>query len=91
MATNYDETNQYDLNAHYWLYQFTELDIIMKAIAIPKDRYFAEEEREDAPRNRDSSKVGKLIGNKGGTESSLVNNTLLTQVTMNNNRLRTVA
>ena len=63
----------------------------MKAIAIPKDRYFAEEEREDASRNRDSSKVGKLIGNKGGTESSLVNNTLLTQVTMNNNRLRTVA
>ena len=62
MATNYDETNQYDLNAHYWLYQFTELDIIMKAIAIPKDRYFAEEEREDASRNRESSKVGKLIG-----------------------------
>ena len=63
----------------------------MKAIAIPEDRYFAEEEREDASRNRDSSKVGKLIGNKGGTESSLVNNTLLTQVAMNNNRLRTVA
>ena len=35
----------------------------MKASAIPKDRYLnEEEEREDASRNRDSSKVGKLIG-----------------------------
>ena len=34
----------------------------MKAIAIPKDRYYAEEEREDASRTMKLSKVGKLIG-----------------------------
>ena len=66
----------------------------MKAIAIPKDRYYAEEEREDASRTMKLSKVGKLIRNKKRAETSLVINTTLTQVAMNNNpdnRVRTVA